>query len=421
MADRDPSERAARRPAAGGGDLLAEARALLPEVIELRRAIHAEPELGLDLPRTREKIEAALAELDLELSTGGSTAQVSATLRGRSPGPTLLLRADMDALPMQEDTGLPFASREAGRMHACGHDAHVAMLVGAARLLERRRGELPGNVRFLFQPGEEGHGGARILIEEGLLERDPRPDAAFALHVDPTLAPGTVATRPGPILAAADVFSAEVRGRGGHASMPHHAADPIPVAAEVVLALQSLVTRRVDVFDPVVLSVTRVQAGTTYNVIPEGAQLLGTLRSVSERGRALAREGLDRVVRGVAAAHGLEGSVQLIPGYPVTVNDDAFAAFVLDVAAELLGPRRALTMRAPIMGAEDFSYILQRVPGAMAFLGVKPEGEGPPAPIHSNRMILDEEALAVGVAMHAAVTLRYLEAAKQGAAPGPAS
>lgn len=402
----------------GGGELLAEARSLLPEVVELRRAIHAEPELGLELPRTREKILDALSDLDLEIATGGSTTHVTATLRGASAGPTLLLRADMDALPMTEDTGLPFASREAGRMHACGHDAHVAMLVGAARLLERRRSALAGSLRFLFQPGEEGHGGARILIEEGLLDDEPRPDAAFALHVDPTLAPGAVATRPGPILAAADVFSAEIRGRGGHASMPHHASDPIPVAAEAVLALQSFVTRRVDVFDPVVLSVTRLDAGTTYNVIPERARLLGTLRSVSERGRGLAREGLDRVVRGVAEAHGLEGSVQLVPGYPVTVNDDAFAAFVLEVAAELVGPRRAVAMRAPIMGAEDFSYILQRVPGAMAFLGVRPEGEGSPAPIHSNRMILDEDALAVGVAMHAAVALRYLEVAGAGAAPG---
>ncbi len=414
----DPSRETPTGSVPRGDELLAESRGLLPDVVELRRAIHAEPELGLDLPRTREKILDALSDLDLEIVTGGSTSRVTATLRGARPGPTLLLRADMDALPMNEDTGLPFASREAGRMHACGHDAHVAMLVGAARLLAGRREALAGNLRFLFQPGEEGHGGARILLEEGLLEEDPRPQAAFALHVDPTLAPGTVATRPGPILAAADVFSAEIRGRGGHASMPHHAVDPIPVAAEAVLALQSFVTRRVDVFDPVVLSVTRVEAGTTYNVIPEQARLLGTLRSVSERGRALAREGLERIVAGVAGAHGLEGSVQIAPGYPVTVNDEGFAAFVLEVAAALFGPRRAVAMRAPIMGAEDFSYILQRVPGAMAFLGVRPDGEGPPAPIHSNRMVLAEDALAAGVAMHAAVALRYLEAAERGAAPG---
>jgi hippurate hydrolase len=316
----------------------------------------------------------------------------------------------MDALPLAEDTGLPFASRESGRMHACGHDAHVAMLCGAARILSRRRAELCGTVKLLFQPGEEGFGGARILIEEGLLEAEPRVQGAFAVHVDPTLPTGAIATRPGPILAAGDLVSIDLVGRGGHASMPHHAVDPIPVACELVLALQSLVTRRVDAFDPAVLTIARLQSGTTANVIPESANLLGTLRTVSERTRREMHEGIRRVAAGVAAAHGVEAKAHVVPGYPVTVNDADFAGFASDVARGLLGEDRVVAMRAPIMGAEDFSYILERVPGALVFLGARP-GDGPAAPLHSNRMRLDEAALATGAALHVAVALRWPEAA----------
>ncbi len=391
-------------------ELLGEARRLLPEAIRLRRRIHASPELGLELPHTQRAVLDELAGLALEIETGGRTSAVVATLRGARPGPTLLLRADMDALPVQEESGVPFASEHAGVMHACGHDAHVAMLAAAARLLVDRREALAGSVKLVFQPGEEGHGGARILIEEGLLERAPRVDAAFAIHVDPTLPPGRVATRPGPILAASDVFSVDLVGRGGHASMPHDAVDPVPAAAELVLALQSFVTRRFDAFDPVVLTVTRLQAGTTHNAIPGRANVLGTVRSVSSAARRTAVEGLRRVAEGVAAAHGLEAKVHWFEGYPVTANDPRFAAFARGVARDLLGRDAAPEMRAPIMGAEDFSYVLERVPGALVFLGARPT-DRTPAPLHSSRMVLDEEALAHGIALHAAVALRWLEEA----------
>jgi hippurate hydrolase len=387
--------------------LRAEARGLLPAVIELRRRIHRRPELGLTLPETQKAVLEALADLDLELHTGGATSAVLAVLRGSRPGPTLLLRADMDALPLQEDTNLPFRSERDGAMHACGHDAHVAMLAGAARLLAARRAQLPGTLKLLFQPGEEGYAGARVLIGEGLLDAEPRVDAAFAIHVDSSLPAGSVATRPGPLLAAGDVFSIDLVGRGGHAAQPHLARDPIPAACEVVTALQSVVTRQLYAFDPVVLSVTKIQAGTTANVIPERAHLLGTIRSVSERARRAVRERLERSVRGIAAAHGLEAAVHVIEGYPVTVNDGAFAAFARSVAADLLGGDRVVDLEAPIMGAEDFSYVLQRVPGALVFLGARAGGSDP-FPLHSNRMVLDEAALADGVALHAAVALRYL-------------
>ncbi len=387
--------------------LRAEARGLLPGVIELRRRIHRQPELGLVLPETQKAVLETLSDLDLELHTGGSTSAVLAVLRGGRPGRTLLLRADMDALPLQEDTNVPFRSERDGAMHACGHDSHVAMLAGAARLLAARRAELPGTLKFLFQPGEEGYAGARVLIGEGLLEDEPRVDAAFAIHVDSSLPAGSVATRPGPLLAAGDVFSIDLTGKGGHAAQPHLARDPIPAVCEVVSALQSVVTRQLYAFDPVILSVTKIQAGSAANVIPERAPLLGTIRTVSEHARRAVRERLERTVRGIAAAHGLEAAVHVIEGYPVTVNHGEFTAFARGVAADLLGTERVVDLEAPIMGAEDFSYVLQRVPGALVFLGARPAGDDP-FPLHSNRMVLDEAAFADGVALHAAVALRYL-------------
>jgi len=387
--------------------LESESQALLPDAVRLRREIHARPELGLTLPETQKAVLRELAGLELEIATGGRTSAVVATLRGARPGPTLLLRADMDALPLQEETGLDFASERDGAMHACGHDAHTAMLAGAARLLAGRRDQLAGTLKFLFQPGEEGHAGARVLIEEGLLEVEPRVDAAFALHVDSSLRSGAVATRPGAFLAAGDVFSIELAGRGGHASMPHLARDPIPVACEIVMALQSMITRRVDVFDPAVLTVTRLRAGTTYNVIPASAEILGTVRTVSDRTRERVHEALETLVSRIAEAHGLEASLQVLRGYPVTRNDPDFAGFVSDVARELAGEEAVVAMPAPVMGAEDFSYILQKVPGAMAFLGAR-SGGGRPEPLHSNRMQIDEPAMARGIALHAAVALRFL-------------
>jgi hippurate hydrolase len=390
--------------------LLDEAKELLPELIALRRAIHAEPELGLELPKTREKLLERLEALPLEIETHAKTSGVVATLRGAKPGRAILLRADMDALPMPEDTGLPFASKTPGAMHACGHDAHTAMLVGAARLLAGRRAELRGSVVFMFQPGEEGHAGARVMIEEGLLEREPKPEAAFALHVAPEFAPGMIATRGGTLLASADVFEITVRGKGGHASMPHLCRDPIPAACSIVPALQTFLTRSLAASDPAVITVTMLRAGTTNNVIPETATLTGTIRAHSEGAREKAHEGVHRVADGVARAHGVEAEVRLVPGYPVTVNDGAFDGFVQGVARELLGPRSVVELPVPFMGAEDFSFVLQRVTGSMAVIGMRPPGSEPPAPCHSNRMKIDENGMAHGAALHAAVALRFLGA-----------
>ena len=390
-------------------EILAEAHDLLDDTIQLRRRIHRHPEIGLALPRTQATVLEALDGLGLTVETGGRTTSVVARLTGTRRGPTILLRADMDALPLREETGLPFASEVEGAMHACGHDAHVAMLVGAARLLARRRATLGGAVLFMFQPGEEGYHGARVMLEEGLLDGAAPPTGAFALHVTHRHAAGVIATRPGPTMASGDTIQIVVRGRGGHASAPHDCLDPVPVACEIVQAFQTLVTRRVNVFDPAVLTIARIEAGTTRNVIPETASLLGTVRTVSEATRERVLEGVRRVAEGVAAAHGAEVGIELIRGYPVTVNDADFAGFVLDTAGALLGPERAHAMSHPVMGSEDFSYVLQRVPGAMANLGTRP-AQGPVFPNHSNRMLVEEAALATGIAMHVAVALRFLAA-----------
>jgi hippurate hydrolase len=391
------------------------ARELLPAAVALRRRIHAEPELGLDLPLTTAAVLEGLQGLDVEIARGPSTSGLVVSLAGRRPGTqtgrTILLRGDMDALPMPEETGLDFASKIPGRMHACGHDAHTAMLVQAVHLLHRHRDELAGTVKFMFQPGEEGHGGARRMIEDGLIDADPKPDAAFALHIWPGVPAGAILGKPGPMMASADYWTITVKGRGGHASMPQDAVDPIPVAFEIGLALQTMVSRRIDVFDPVVLTCAKVTAGTTNNVIPEKAEMVGTLRATSERARERAHDGLRRVAANVAAAHLCEADVTVRRGYPVTVNDPAFVDFARSVATDLLGPENYIDRPAPIMGAEDFSYVLQRMPGCMMFLGVMPEGHDGHdhvAPCHSNRMMLNEDCMAAGIAMHASIAHRFL-------------
>jgi amidohydrolase len=396
-------------------DLLASAEAIQNDVVAIRRRIHRQPEVGLDLPKTQAIILEELGKIGIEGRQGQALSSVVAVIEGAKPGPTVLLRGDMDALPLHEDTGLDFASELEGSMHACGHDTHVAMLLGAARLLHERRADLPGSVILMFQPGEEGLGGAKTMIEEGLLEAaagggGTRPTGALAIHISTSYPAGEIHLRPGPERAATDVIRFTVRGRGGHASEPHTALDPITVAAEIVLALQAMVTRRIDIFDPAVVTIAQITAGTTNNIIPESVFLFGTIRTLSEATRAEVRAGVRRVAEGIAAAHDATADVDLEPGYPVTINDPAFTAFVTEAARDLIGEERVHEMRVPIMGAEDFSYVLQQVPGAMAFLGGRPDGVDPKtAPHnHSNLVVFDEPAMAVGVALYAAVAIRHL-------------
>jgi len=392
--------------------LIDEARDLLPGAIQIRRDLHRQPEVGLDLPRTQDRILEEVDGLGLTLSKGTSTTSVVGVLDGARPGPTILLRGDMDALPMPEDTGLAYSSGFDGVMHACGHDLHVGMLSQAARLLANHRADLAGRVLFMFQPGEEGHHGARFMLEEGLLDvGETSPvDAAFALHVTTFAPTGTVNLRGGTIMASSDTLRITVEGRGGHASAPHQALDPIPVACEIVQAIQTMVTRRVDVFDPTVVTIARIIAGTTSNVIPETAEIYGTIRAVSERTRLAVHDSLKRVAEGIASAHEAAATVEIEWGYPVTINDAGFADFAAGIAREIVGDESVRMLANPVMGAEDFSYVLQRVPGAMAFLGACPPELNPRTapPNHSNRVTFDETAMASGIAIYAAVAMRHL-------------
>ncbi|MCJ2187128.1 M20 metallopeptidase family protein [Novosphingobium beihaiensis] len=396
--------------------LLAEAAALSENIVALRRAIHAEPEIGLHTPKTRDKVREALAHLPLEWREGPSTTGLVATLKGGAgEGPCVLLRGDMDALPMPEETGLPFASTVPGTMHACGHDAHTAMLAGAAGILAARAESLKGEVRFMFQPGEEGYHGARFMLEDGLLGGEgtgrPLPDAAFALHVMPNAPHGVVGGRAGPLLAAADELRITVTGRGGHASMPHDTLDPVPVACEIVSAIQTMVARRFSVFDPVVVSISKIESGTAHNVVPDSARMVGTMRTLSATNRARLKEELPLLVAGIAGAHGLTAEVTIREGFPVTLCDAGAVDFGEQVARTMFGAESFLRLADPIMGAEDFAYVLEKVPGAMFFLGVSHAGDDwrNCCGIHSTKMMVDESVMPQGAAYLAGLATTFLE------------
>jgi hippurate hydrolase len=291
------------------------------------------------------------------------------------------------------------------------------MLATTARLLAARRDELPGRVLFMFQPGEEGHHGAKFMLEEGLLDVPPLADgtpspisSAYALHITTAIPAGWVSAKGGPIMASSDTFDIVVTGKGGHASEPFRTLDPVPVACEIVQALQMMITRRIAVFDPAVVTVTQIHTGTTSNVIPETAHINGTIRAVSESTRKRVHDGLRRVAEGIAATHEMSVQVEVRIGYPVTVNDAPSADFGLQVADALVGADKAVRLPSPVMGAEDFSYVLEKLPGAMIFLGGTPDGVNPAtaAPNHSNRVMFDESAMKTGIALYASLALRAL-------------
>lgn len=387
------------------GALASEAAALGERIVANRRALHEHPELGLLLPRTQGLVLEELARIGVDRICQGAgltsvVADIIGTAAAAGPLRCVALRADMDALPLSEHNDLPFASKVSGCMHACGHDAHTAMLLGAAEVLAARRSGFAGTVRLLFQPGEEGYGGARIMIEEGALAG---ADAVFALHVDSSSPAGTLWLRSGTIMASADNFAVIFRGAGGHASMPHLTRDPIPAIGPFVDGLSHAAARETDPDDRIVLSVTQVNAGTALNVLPPSAECYGTIRALSHKGRKLAHEKLRRIAAGVAASRGLEVDVNIYDLYPPTVNHDEATEFVA-ASAEAVG-LRVMRMPSPMMGAEDFSYMVEAVQGAIAFLGVRTGGGGP---LHSDLMKLDESMLPRGTSLHAAMALRFL-------------
>ena len=382
----------------------------LAELVATRRDLHAHPELGFQEHRTAALVAARLSALGYQVRTGVGKTGVVGVLEGGAGGAgpkrTVLLRADMDALPIQEANQVPYRSTAAGVMHACGHDAHVAIGLAVARRLAASRATWRGAVKFAFQPAEEGGNGALAMIEDGVLE-DPKVDAAFGLHVMNNQALGTIAATPGPIMGSVDKFAITIRGKGGHAAMPHEAVDPILAASHVVTALQSMVSRAADPFDQLVVSVTQIRAGDAFNVIPETAELAGTVRSMGGKPFAEAPRRLTDIATGIAASLGCSAVVDYVRQTPATVNDAAMAGLTARIAGQLVGEASVLTA-ARTLGGEDFSFFLERVPGCFAWVGSRNPVRGFDAPHHSPRFDIDEEAMPTGVELLDRIAREYL-------------
>ncbi|HKU11248.1 MAG TPA: M20 family metallopeptidase [Sinomonas sp.] len=395
--------------------VLREAEQIFEEVRDLRRALHRHPECGLNLPLTQEAVLRRLAPMDaLELTAGSRLSSITAVLRGQGPlpagtrRPVVLLRADMDALPIIEDTGLEFSSENVGVMHACGHDLHAAALVGAASVLHEHRRELIADVVFMFQPAEETYFGAKYMIEEGVIEAaGRRADAAFGLHVQASDLPaGVFASRPGPLMAGCDELHARVVGLGGHGSTPHVAKDPVPVVAEIVLALQTLAARGYDPFDPVVITVGRIQAGSAGNVIPDFAEFDATVRMFSPQHRERLISDIERICQGITAAHGLSVELSWAEPYPVTVADPGENEYAASVVRGLLGAESYQELKHPYSASEDFARVLREVPGTFLSLGARPIRDHPQtAGLHSAQVTFDESVLPRAVACLASLAL----------------
>jgi amidohydrolase len=379
-----------------------------PQVVADRRYLHQHPELGYQEENTARFVAERLRELGIETTTGVAKTGVVGLLRGSQPGKTVLLRADMDALPITELNDIPYKSQNLGVMHACGHDSHTAMLLGVAKLLSERQGDFKGIVKFIFQPSEEAApGGAKPMIDEGVME-NPHVDAAFGVHIGQDLPVGTIGVCTGPTNAASDGFIATIKGVGGHAARPHSCVDPIVVAAACITALQSLVSREVNPLRQAVITVGSLHAGTVANIIPEEAVMRGTVRTFDDGVREHLAERIPALLKGIASAMRAEADVQYRLGYPSLVNDAAMTDLVRGVAREIVGPRRVIE-REPGMGGEDMSYFLQRVPGCFFRIGSRNPDLGLTYGHHHPRFnIDDEQALPIGVAAVASVALRYL-------------
>jgi len=407
--------------------ITADAREMQGDLARFRHELHREPEIGLTLPRTQEKVLKALDGLGYEITLGRDTTSVTAVLRGRASGtgagtrPAVLLRADMDGLPVQEKTGVDYTSRIDGAMHACGHDLHTSMLAGAATLLAERRHRLAGDVVLMFQPGEEGFDGASHMIREGVLDAaGRRVDAAYGMHVFSALEPhGTFCTKPGVMLSSSDGLVVTVLGAGGHGSAPHSAKDPVTAAAEMVTALQVMVTRQFNMFDPVVLSVGVLQAGTKRNIIPETARIEATIRTFSEESRQKMMDAVPRLLKGIAAAHGLDVDVDYQQEYPLTVTDEDETHTAENVIEGLFGDSRLARWATPLSGSEDFSRVLAEVPGTFIGLSAVPRDTDHAAAAfnHSPYATFDDGVLADGAALYAELAISRLAALAAADAP----
>ena len=375
-------------------------RKVMQDVLELRRDIHAHPELGFEEVRTAGIVADRLRRLGYEVRTGIAQTGVLGILRTGRPGRTVLLRADMDALPVQERSGLPFASTINGKMHACGHDGHVAILLGAAGMIAQRKDALCGTIVLCFQPAEEGRGGAAAMVAEGILD-DPHVDVVYGLHVWSEYQNGVILTRPGPMMAASDSIEITIKGSGGHGAQPNHTIDPIVTAAQFISTVQTVVSRKLDPLEPTVITIGAVHGGTAHNVIPDDVQMLGTVRTFNEELRDVMAAKIESVLRGCCESAKATYDYTYLRRYPVTSNHAHEAAYVSELARRTLGESN-VAEQPKIMGAEDFSFLLAQRPGCFFFLGAQIDPQVD-TPHHSPRFVIDESAFENGVRMMVAL------------------
>jgi amidohydrolase len=381
---------------------------IVPSIIALRHDIHAHPELGYEEHETARRVLEQIKGLpNLTIRTGVAKTGIVATLNAEKSGPCVALRAELDCLRIHEETGLPYASKHAGKMHACGHDGHTSCLVGAAKVLSQIADELPGKVKFIWQPAEEGGAGAKLMCEEGALD-SPKVDAIFALHGWPYLDIGIIGVKPGPAMASTNPWSMTIRGAGAHAAYPHKGIDPIVVAAHVVTALQTIAARFTDPLDSVVVTVGKIAAGTAANIIPDTAELVGTIRTLNAATREKAVRLFGQIATQTAAAFGARAEVRIQDGYPVCVNDVKAARFVEKVGRDALGTDKVADNVNASMGGEDFAYYTQRVPGAFWRLGVRKGDPAKQPTLHQSTYDFPDEAIPIAIRMHCAIAMAYL-------------
>lgn len=387
-------------------DFLKEAEAIQDELIAIRRDLHAHPEAGNQEFRTSEIIQKYLEGLGIEVETMLETAVVG-TLRGAHPGKTVAFRSDMDSLPVEEQTGLPYASCENGRMHACGHDVHMAALLGAAKLLAAHRDELHGNVKFFFEPDEEMWGGARRMMEAGCME-NPHVDAVFGAHVDPNLDVGKIAVKYGNHYATSDIFTAIVHGVSTHGAEPHNGIDPVVVGAEIVLALQTIPSRRMPPSVPCVLTIGEFHAGNRFNIIGDTAKIVGQFRTYGVENRDRMNKLVPEIIRGTAEANGATVDLDMIYGYSGVVNHAETTDIVAGAVKEVLGEKGLVVYQDPTLLTEDFGYFIEKTPGTFYHVGVRNPNLDAVHPLHSGLFRVDEAAIAKAAAVHAQVMCDFL-------------
>ncbi len=389
-------------------DITETAKSVHQEVVRWRQDLHRIPEIGFDLEQTSAYVQARLVEMKIPYTSAAKTGVIG-LIEGGRPGPTLALRADMDALPIKEETGLPFAS-ENENMHACGHDAHTAMLLGTAKILNAISENLKGNVKLLFQPGEEGYGGAEKMIADGCLE-DPHVDAVVGLHVGqifPEVGIGQIGICEGPILAAATAFEVEISGKSTHGALPHLGVDAITVSAEIISSLQKIVSREMDPLGTAVLTVGKIKGGEAINIVTPRVVFKGDFRTLSEKDRSYIASRLKEICTSIARAHRAEANVKILGGYPPTVNDPVFVKIVTGAAEEIIGQDNIIDIKKPNMGTEDMSLYLEKVPGAFFVLGTGNPEKGINYPHHNSKFDLDEDVLWIGPALFAKIAMDYL-------------